>query len=168
MLPTMLCACAMDVEHPDTRPLRAGEARTLARDAGCTAGGVVIPPDIGGGHGGQGGYECILDGRWRVKIVSEMMSSNAVSETAAALNSRRASGTQCDDGTLSNPGVVAGPDWIAFVSDHEGAAVVAARLDGEFIPNTVVGPPDGVVNCVCPTPNELAHGLPNGAPIDPP
>ena len=137
----------MDVEHPDGSPLPVGEARDLAARAGCTDG---EPAAASLGASGSGGFECVADGRWGVRIVSGL-TATGVAESVARLDVRRASGTRCADGSLSNPGVVSGPDWVAFVSDHEGAQVVAERLGGSFHPNEVVGPPWGIVNVVCPT-----------------
>jgi hypothetical protein len=146
------CGISMDEEHPDSPPLVEGEARVLAERAGCpTNEGEAIHPEIGG-HSGDSGYECVIEGRWTVRVVAGML-EQVVDDAVSRLNQRRQFDIRCADGELSNPGVVAGDDWVVFVSNHEGAQVVAERLDGEFRPNEIAGPPDGQVNLPCPPPS---------------
>jgi hypothetical protein len=146
------CGISMDEEHPDQLPLVAGDARVLAERAGCpTDQGRLIHPTLGG-HRGEAGYECVIDGRWSVRVVAGLR-EQLVDDVVSTLNQRTERDVRCIDGSLSNPGVVAGDDWVVFVSDHEGAQVVADRLDGEFRPNEIEGPPDLEVNLPCPPPS---------------
>jgi hypothetical protein len=146
------CGISMDEEHPDSRPLVAGDARVLAERAGCpTNEGRAMDPTTGGSRG-EAGYECVIDGRWSVRVVAGLLEQR-VDDVVSTLNQRTERDVRCVDGSLSNPGVVAGDDWVVFVSDHEGAQVVAERLDGEFRPNEIAGPPDREVNLQCPPPS---------------
>jgi hypothetical protein len=141
----------MDVEHPDLQPPPAGEARPLAEQAGCTEEGESFPASLGGPYG-AGGWECVsADGTWSASVVSGLQ-PDGVEATVERLNRRYVSGIRCADGSLSNPGVVSGPDWVAFVSDHEAAALVADRLDGHVRPNAIAGPPIDILNQLCPIP----------------
>jgi len=150
-----LAACAgcapMDIdEHPPWPPEDGGRAGDLAEQAGCPTGEgePLLPPSIAGPEG-ELGWECVADDRWALTLVVGF-TPEGVETTVAQLNDRHTSTVTCPDGTPSNPGVASGDDWVAYVSDHEGAAAIAERLGGELRPNEVAGPPNGIVNQLCP------------------